>query len=422
MTPPASTAYGANAPAAARAGDARAAASAQLPHVPLWLLALFTFSGTLAMHIFVPSLSMAGKDLHAANSAMQMTVSLYILGLAGGQLVYGPLSDRYGRRPILMIGLGIYTVAGLAAALAPDAYALIAARLFQALGGCAGLVLARAIVRDTATQDNAAKRLALMNLMVTIAPALAPIVGGALAGALGWRAVLGALCLLGVGNLVLAWRLLPETGPVAAQVSARTLGRDYLQLLRSRPFLGFAVGGGCATTSMYAFIASAPFIFVDQLHRPAQEVGIYLAILVSGVWLGSAIASRLIGRLPIARVMMGGNLLSVISAFAMLGIVLAGLASVPGLVAPMFLFTVGAGLASPAALTLAVGVNPKLIGSASGLYGCAQMAMGALCTALAGLGDSPEVAAAVVLAGAGAVSQLAFWIALRGRPRAERQA
>ncbi|WP_144630893.1 multidrug effflux MFS transporter [Bordetella genomosp. 13] len=417
MSPPtAATAYRA-APPTAKPADERPAASAQLPHVPLWLLALFTFSGTLAMHIFVPALSLAGKDLHAANSAMQMTVSLYILGLAGGQLVYGPLSDRYGRRPVLMVGLVIYTVAGLAAALAPDAYSLIAARLFQALGGCAGLVLARAIVRDTATQDNAAKRLALMNLMVTIAPATAPIIGGALAGALGWRAVLGMLCLLGVTNLLLVWRLLPETGPVAAQVSARSLARDYLHLLRSRAFLGFAVGGGCATTSMFAFIASAPFIFVDQLHRPPQEVGVYLAILVSGVWLGSAAATRLIGRLPIERVMLGGNLLSVASTFVMLALVLLGLASVPGLVGPMFVFTVGAGIASPAALTLAVGVNPKVIGSASGLYGCAQMAMGALCTALVGLGDSPALAAAVVLAGAGVVSQLAFWIALRGRQR-----
>ncbi|ARP93870.1 multidrug effflux MFS transporter [Bordetella genomosp. 13] len=397
--------------------DERPAASAQLPHVPLWLLALFTFSGTLAMHIFVPSLGMAGRDLQASTSAMQMTVSLYILGLAAGQLVYGPLSDRYGRRPVLMVGLGLYTIAGLGAALAPDAYALIAARLFQALGGCAGLVLGRAIVRDTASAANAAKRLALMNLMVTVAPALAPIAGGALAGVLGWRAVLGSLCVLGLANLVLAWRLLPETGPVAAQVSARSLARDYVQLLGSRRFLGLAIGGGCATTSMFAFIASAPFIFVDQLHRPPSEVGVYLAVLVSGVWLGSAIATRIIGRLPIDRVMVGGNLLSVISTFVMLALVLAGWASVPGLVGPMFLFTLGAGIASPAALTLAVSVNPKVIGSASGLYGCAQMAMGALCTALAGLGSSPTVSAAVVMASAGAVSQLAFWVALRDRPR-----
>jgi len=400
------------------AGASAAGPGPAMPHVPLWLLALLTFSGTLAMHIFVPALAMAGRDLQASNAAMQMTVSLYILGLAGGQLIYGPLSDRYGRRPVLMAGLALYTVAGLVAALAPHAEALIAARLFQALGGCAGLVLGRAIVRDTATPATAAKRLALMNLMVTVAPAMAPIVGAAVAGVLGWRAVLAALCVLGVANFLLAWRQLPETGPIGTHIAAGELARQYGQLLRSREFLGFAVGGGCATTSMYAFLAAAPFIFVDQLHRPASEVGVYLAILVSGVWLGSAITSRLITRLPIPRVMVGGNLLSVLAALFMLGLVLAGRSSVVGLVAPMFVMTVGAGIASPAALTLAVGVNPRLIGSASGLYGCAQMTMGALCSALAVLGSSAELSATLVMAGAGLVAQLSFWQALRGkRPR-----
>jgi len=422
LTTAAATPAAASSPATPAAPPPAAASAVpgggpSVPHVPLWLLALFTFSGTLAMHIFVPSLAMAGRDLQASNAAMQMTVSLYILGLAGGQLIYGPLSDRYGRRPVLMAGLALYTTAGLAAALAPQAYALIAARLFQALGGCAGLVLGRAIVRDTATPATAAKRLALMNLMVTIAPAMAPIIGAALAAALGWRAVLATLCVLGLANFLLAWRQLPETAPVGAHVTAGELTRQYLQLLRSREFLGFAVGGGCATTSMYAFIAAAPFIFVDQLHRPASEVGVYLAILVSGVWLGSAITTRLITRLPIERVMVGGNLVSVLAAFFMLGLVLAGQSSVAGLVAPMFLLTVGAGIASPAALTLAVGVNPRIIGSASGLYGCAQMAMGALCSALAGLGGSAELSATLVLATAGVVAQVSFWQGLRGKGR-----
>jgi len=261
--------------------------SAHMAHVPLWLLALFTFSGTLAMHIFVPALAMAGQDLHAGNGAMQMTVSLYIIGLAVGQLIYGPLSDRYGRRRVLMVGLVIYTIAGLAAALAPGVYALIAARLFQALGGCAGLVLGRAIVRDTATPSEAAKRLALMSLMVTIAPGVAPIVGGALATWLGWRAVLFSLCGLGILNFVLTWRMLPETGSRLAGVTVATLMHHYRQLLASRVFLGYAIGGGCATTSMFAFVASAPFIFVNELHRPADEVGLYLAVLVSGVWLAA---------------------------------------------------------------------------------------------------------------------------------------
>jgi len=389
------------------------------PHVPLWLLALFTFSGTLAMHIFVPALALAGRDLDAGNGAMQMTVSLYIIGLAVGQLIYGPLSDRYGRRRVLMVGLAIYTVAGLAAALAPQVYALIAARLFQALGGCAGLVLGRAMVRDTAAPSEAAKRLALMNLMVTVAPGIAPIVGGALAATLGWRAVLFVLCVLGVVNFMFAWRLLPETGATAARITAATLARHYRRLLASRQFLGYAVGGGCATTSMFAFVASAPFIFVNQLHRPADEVGLYLAVLVSGVWLGSVLTTRLIGKVPLDRLLVGGNLFSVAAALALLALVLSGHATVAPIIISMFFYTLGAGVAGPTALTLAVSVNPKVIGSASGLYGAVQMAVGALCTALAGLGGSPALSTALVLSGAGVLGQLSFWAASRGRGAAD---
>ena len=146
---------------------------------PLWLLALVTFSGTLGMHIFVPALPFAATDLGASIGEMQLTVSLYILGLAVGQLVYGPLSDRFGRRPTLMVGLVLYTLAGLAAAFAPEVDSLIAARLFQALGGCAGMVLGRAIVRDTSTPEASAQRLALLSLIVSVGPGSAPIIGSA---------------------------------------------------------------------------------------------------------------------------------------------------------------------------------------------------------------------------------------------------
>lgn len=384
------------------------------PHAPLWLLALVTFSGTLAMHIFVPALPIAAKSLGAGISAMQMTVSLYIFGLAVGQLLYGPMADRFGRRPVLLFGLGLYSAAGLVAALAPDVHALITARLFQAIGGCAGLVLGRSIVRDTAGPQEATRRLALMNLMVTVGPSIAPLVGGALATALGWRSIFYALFALGIVGLLFTWRLLPETGTPGARLDASALARNYGQLLRSPAFLGFSIGGGCATTSMYAFIASAPFIFVDQLHRPAHEAGIYLAILVSGVWLGSFLTSHLIQRVRVDRLMIRSNALSVLAAFVLLGGVLMGHLSVALAVGAMFLFTVGAGMASPAALTQAISVNPQVIGSASGLYGSTQMAVGALCTALAGMGHTnPALAAAIVLAGAGIVAQLSFAVALR---------
>jgi MFS transporter, DHA1 family, multidrug resistance protein len=212
-----------------------------------------------------------------------MTVSLYIFGLAVGQLVYGPLSDRLGRRPVLMAGLALYTIAGFAAAFAPGVNALIAARLFQAFGGCAGLVLARAIVRDAAAPRETARRLALMNLMVTVGPGVAPLIGAGLAATTGWRTIFFVLSALGVANIIFAFRLLPETKPSAPNVNASTLARDYWALLRSPAFLGYSIGGGCATTSLYAFLAAAPFIFVNQLHRPPGEVGAYLAFLVSGV-------------------------------------------------------------------------------------------------------------------------------------------
>lgn len=381
---------------------------------PLWLLALFTFSGTLAMHIFVPALPGAGRELDASAASMQLTVSFYIFGLACGQLVYGPLSDRYGRRPVLIGGLLLYTAAGLACAVAPDAHALIAARLMQALGGCAGLVLGRAIVRDTALPAETARRLALMNLMVTLGPGIAPILGGAIAASAGWRAIFVLLVGLGIANLLLAWRMLPETGSRVAHDTA-TLARNYARLVLSPSFLGYAIGGGCATTSMYAFIASAPFILVNELHRDAHEVGFILAILVSGVWLGSVLTSRLIVRVPIGRLLIGANALSVLAAFVFLGAALGGALTVPLTVGAMFLFTLGVGVAAPAALTQAVSVDPAVIGSASGLYGFAQMAVGALCTALAGVGADPALSTALVLAGSGCLAQLCFWIARRRR-------
>jgi Bcr/CflA subfamily drug resistance transporter len=266
---------------------------------PLWLLGFVATTGTLAMHIFVPALPHAAADLGASVGAMQLTISLYIFGLAVGQLIYGPLSDRFGRRPVLMGGLALYTAAGLGAAFAPHANALIAARLFQALGGCSALVLGRAIVRDTSLPQEAARRLAAMNLMTTLAPGVAPLIGGALASTAGWRSIFALLAVLGVLNVLVTWRLLPETAKPSAGTSVRSLARNYAQLIVSPKFLAYSVGGGCATTSMYAFIAAAPFIFVNQLHRPAYEVGVYLAVMISGVWIGSVLATRLIVRMPL---------------------------------------------------------------------------------------------------------------------------
>lgn len=383
-----------------------------VPRPPLWLLVLITLSGTLAMHMFVPALPAAGRDLMASTSAMQSTITLYILGLAAGQLFYGPLSDCFGRRPVLRVGLVLYTAAGLAAAFAPDVEALIAARLLQALGGCSGLVLGRAIVRDTAGTDDTVKRLALMNLMITIGPGLAPLIGTALTATAGWRYIFLLLAGLGLVNLLFTWRLLPETGHPSGVINLGSLKRDYGALFGSPAFMGFVIGGSCATMAVYAIIVSAPFILLHELHRPVHEVGFFIVLLMVGISAGNAITSRLVGKVAIETVLVRANVLSLASASLFLLVTLLGLLNLVVAGALSFLFTLGVGMCGPGGVTKAISVKPSLTGTASGLYGFSQMMVGALCTAVVGLGSSPATAAGLVMVGAGIIAQACLRMAL----------
>lgn len=380
---------------------------------PLWLLVLVTLSGTLAMHMFVPAMPDAAADLQASTSAMQMTISLYILGLAFGQLIYGPLSDGFGRRPLLIAGLAIYVLAGAAAALSQNESTLVLARLFQALGGCAGLALGRAIVRDTAQGNTAVKDQALLNLIMMAGPGMAPLLGSFLALQFGWRSVFYALVLLGLITLTATWRLMPETSASTGKVSPAALASDYKSLLSSPSFLAYAFGGGCATTAIYSFIAAAPFIITRDLHRPAQEVGIYLALLIVGLSVGNAATRQLIGRYSLERLLIGGNALSVVAALVLVTCALAGQLHIASVTALMFLFTVGAGIASPAALTKGLNVDHHLVGSAAGLYGFTQMSVGAICTSLVALGDDPALTAFMVLACTAILGQAGLWFGLK---------
>jgi DHA1 family bicyclomycin/chloramphenicol resistance-like MFS transporter len=381
---------------------------------PLWLLVMITISGTLAMHMFVPALPAAAQTFGVSSAAMQATISVYILGLAGGQLVYGPLSDGLGRRPMLLFGLALYAAASLLAAMATSVHVLVFARLLQALGGCAGLALGRAMVRDTSSVDDSVRDLALLNLMVMVGPGLAPLVGSLLSVHFGWRAIFVMLAVLGSVTLLFSWRRLPETSRPSGQVSVGALLRDYGQLLRFPAFVAYALAGGCITTSIYGFIAAAPFLFVDQLHRPLQEVGAYLGMLIIGMFLGNALTRRLIRSVPIERLLVAGSLTCLVSALALLLMALLGQVSVISVMLPMFLMTLGAGISSPAAMTKALGVDAHLVGSAAGFYGFAQMVVGALCTTAVGLGSNPALAAGVVLSVAALLGQLGFWLGMRG--------
>ena len=183
--------------------------------------------------------------------------------------------------------------------------------------------------------------------------------------------------------------------------------------MASPAFVGYSIGGGCATTSLYAFIACAPFIVVNQLHRPEGEIGLYLALLVSGIWFGSMLTSRFVDQFPLRTYLVAANAVSVAAALGFLIVVLTGHLTVALMVGLMLVYNIGVGCAGPTALVQAMSVNRQVLGSASGLYGFTQMAVGAGLTALAGLGRDPALAAGVVLMLAGIVAQASFWIAIR---------
>jgi MFS transporter, DHA1 family, multidrug resistance protein len=383
---------------------------------PFPVVVAVTACGTLGMHLIIPALPDTARALDVSPGMIQLTITLYLIGLAIGQLLYGPVSDRFGRRPVLLAGLALFTVAGIATAAAPNAGMLVLARILQSIGACSGLVLGRAIVRDSATPDRAAARLAMLTLVMSAAPAIAPVLGGYATAWIGWRAAFGLLAIVGAVTLTLAVLLLPET--YSARSGTRgSLLLGSLRLFRSRAFCGYVLGGACTTTSFYAFMAASPFILVDLLHQPTERVGLYYLLLMAGVAAGSLSANRLAGRIRTQVALRIANGFAIAGAAGFMLADITGWLNVVSVIAPIVVFMVGAGMASPFALSGAVSVNPHAIGAASGLYGFTQMAYGALCTVVVETWRPGSVlTVAVVLLVSAILGQIALSPAVRRPP------
>lgn len=387
---------------------------------PFLLLVAMTACGTLGMHVIIPALPATARALGMSISTTQLTITLYLIGLAVGQLLYGPVSDRFGRRPVVLVGLSLFTAASVVTAAAPNAAVLIGGRIVQSIGGCAGLVLGRAAVRDGAAADKAAGQLALLTLVMSLVPAIAPAIGGFLTAYINWRASYVLLALIGGLTLLACALRLPETrapdgGP------GRSLVMGYVRLLRSRRFCGYAIGGACSTTAFYGFMSASPFIFETQLHQRTQDIGLYYLFLMGGVALGSLGANRLAGRLSPPMALRIANAVGVIGAALFMLADITDTLTVATVVGPVTLFMVGAGMASPFTLAGSVSVNPQSIGAASGMYGFVQMAYGMLCTVVAETWRPGAVyPVAIVLLGSALLGQAAMSVAIRAEPRRRR--
>ena len=344
------------------------------------LLTALVALSPISTDLYLPSLPGLLRYFGADVARVQLTLSVFLIGIAGGQLLYGPLSDRFGRRPVLLAGLVLYLGASIACVFAPSIAALIVARLVQAIGACAGPVICRAIVRDVHGREGAARILSYMSAAMALAPALGPILGGYVEAWLGWRANFAILCIYGATGLVLAFAMLPETAPHRGEEGPwlDAALRGYLSLFRQRFYLGFVFCCSLAYGGIFCFISGSSFVFVDIIGLPPQRYGLCFAAVVLGYIAGTLAGGRLTRRFGIERLVWTGGLISAIGGVGLIASVIAFGATVPGILVPTMIYMAGTGLVMPNAMAGAIGPFPRIAGTAAALLGFTQMGLAAI--------------------------------------------
>ena len=380
------------------------------PAIVVLLTALVAL-GPISTDLYLPSLPAIRAAFGADEGLTQLTLSVFMAGFAVSQLAYGPLSDRFGRRPVLLGGLGLYIAASLACFLAPTIEVLIAARAMQAMGACAGPVLGRAMVRDLVGPERAAVLLSYIGMAMALAPAVGPLLGGYLQVAFGWRAAFAALMAVAALLVLTAALGLPETNryrnPRAMQ--PRVLVATYRELMADPVYRGYVATIALTFAGLFSFISGAAFVLIEAVGLSPDAFGLSFATIVLGYILGNFVSSRATRRHGHDRMIAAGLACVLAGGLPMAALAFAGVQTAGAVVAPMAVFMVGAGLILPNALAGAVGPYPTKAGSASALLGFTQMAGAALLGALVGhLHDGTARPMALAIAVSGVAAFLAF--------------
>ncbi len=343
-----------------------------------WLLAALTVTGVVAIHVYTPVLPAVAADLRATDAQVQLSIMVFMLSFALSQLILGPLSDRFGRRPLVIAGLILYVGANVLCALAPTIEWLIAARAVQALGASTGGVLGRAIVRDVWDRGEMASLMGKLQIAQVLGAASAPIIGSFIAAWFDWTAGFWFLSLFAGVQLVLAFRLLPETNRYrGTRTGFFSMMKDFGTLLRSPGYLGNCLSTGFLNAMYFTFFSAAPFLLIDRLGLSPDRFGFIMMVAIGGSLTGAWISSRYAAR-PRARLMMPlGVLVALSGAMIILYVGLFGETTVSSVVAPLALLGLGNGLLSPLAAAGAVSVQPRIAGTASAGFGFVLLMLGA---------------------------------------------
>ncbi|MBU0725534.1 MAG: multidrug effflux MFS transporter [Alphaproteobacteria bacterium] len=344
------------------------------------LLTICVSLGPISTDMYLASLPAMTQVFQTDVGSVQLTLSVFLVGFAIAQLAYGPLSDRFGRRPVMLGGIALYAAASVACALALTIETLILARLLQAIGACCGPVLGRAVVRDVYGPERAATVLAYMASAMALVPAAAPILGSVLHVWFGWQANFWVLTGFGVMTLLGIYFLLDETNawrdPQALRIGA--LISNYGRLLRDPVYIGYVLTIAFSYSTIFAFISGSSFVMIQVLGVPEAYFGFCFAAVVLGYMAGSFTAGRLGSRFGIQRLILAGGILAATCGLTMALLGLLGIAHVATVLVPFALVMAGLGLIFPNAQAGAIGPYPKMAGTASALLGFLQMGLAAL--------------------------------------------
>lgn len=350
-----------------------------MQRVPLWLVLMggLTAIGPLSIDMYLPSFPTIAGSLGTDQAGVQLTLAIFLIGIALGQLIYGPLSDRYGRKPPLYAGLVLYIVATVVCATAESLSVLIVARFFQALGGSAGVVISRAVIRDRTTVAEGARAFSMLMLVMGLAPILAPLLGGMVLLAGGWRMIFWVLALLGcllLGAVISGMdESLSERGRPGAGSGVL---KNYVQLFGHPAFRRYALAGACNYGGMFAYIVGSPYIFIELFGVPAQHFGWIFGLNALGFIVAAQFNAHFVGIAGPERILR--RVIPVPFIAVTLGAValLAGLNYLPVVMASLFVFIASLGFIGPNAISMALAEQAHRAGSASALLGMLQFLMG----------------------------------------------
>ena len=373
-------------------------------------LVLVAFLGPVSIHLFIPVLPFVRQAFGVAADEAQLTFSLAILSMALATPIYGTLSDRYGRLPVMIGGIGLFTIGAAVSAMAPSMLVLITGRVIQGAGAACGMVLARAVARDVYGPDRLGQMIAYLTAALVLGPLLGPPLGGLLTDLFGWQANLAVPAVFGVIAIIVAYAVVGETKPADLTPPASGM-RGYRRLISTPRFLYFALNPAVGSGSFLALNAAAVYLMVEVLGRPATEFGLYFMLGPIGYMAGNYLAGRLSGRFSGAAQIIFGSIVSLLASLTLFGLI-AVLGITPlSLFIPSLIMSVGQGFSNPHAQAAAIAVDDTLTGTASGIVMFLYFLVIAVMTQLVSLGQDGSVTLLIVMMISSGIIALALGIA-----------